>query len=118
MSKHNYLEELFTDIADAIREKTGETDAIAAVQFPSIIRKSLQVIPTLTLINFTISGTSYQAEEGMTWNEWLSSGYNTDGYFDTEGTVCHSSGMMVWTSNFTAVSYLDVIIAGENYQIA
>lgn len=33
-----------------------------------------------TLISFTINGTTYQAEEGMTWGEWVSSTYNTGGY--------------------------------------
>ena len=32
------------------------------------------------LISFTIDGVSYQAEEGMTWDEWVSSSYNTDNY--------------------------------------
>lgn len=30
-----------------------------------------------TLINFTIDQTSYQAELGMTWGEWVNSAYNT-----------------------------------------
>lgn len=30
-----------------------------------------------TLITFTIDGTEYQAEEGMTWQGWLGSDYNT-----------------------------------------
>jgi hypothetical protein len=30
-----------------------------------------------SIITFTIVGTSYQAEEGMTWSEWCDSGYNT-----------------------------------------
>ena len=34
------------------------------------------------MIRFTIDGTSYQAEEGMTVGEWLSSSYNIDGYGD------------------------------------
>lgn len=29
------------------------------------------------LITFTIDGTSYQAEEGMTWAQWVASDYNT-----------------------------------------
>ena len=29
------------------------------------------------LITFTIDGTEYQAEEGMTWEEWVASEYNT-----------------------------------------
>lgn len=32
----------------------------------------------LILINFTIGDTQYQAEEGMTWNIWCNSQYNTD----------------------------------------
>ena len=30
-----------------------------------------------TMITFTIAGTTYQAEEGMTWTEWVNSDYNT-----------------------------------------
>lgn len=32
------------------------------------------------VLTFTIDGTSYQAEAGMTWREWCESEYNTDGY--------------------------------------
>ena len=31
----------------------------------------------IKMIEFTIHGTTYQAEEGMTWGEWAVSGYNT-----------------------------------------
>ena len=34
-----------------------------------------------TIINFTIDGTSYQAEEGMTWAEWVDSASNTIGLY-------------------------------------
>ena len=34
INKHISLEDLFTDIADAIREKTGITEIIPAVEFP------------------------------------------------------------------------------------
>ena len=38
------------------------------------------------MIAFTIDGTEYQAEEGMTWGEWCDSEYNTDGfYFESYG---------------------------------
>lgn len=30
------------------------------------------------IITFTVNGTEYQAEEGMTWEEWCNSGYNVD----------------------------------------
>jgi hypothetical protein len=32
------------------------------------------------LITFTIGNTQYQAEEGMTWGEWVDSEYNTDNF--------------------------------------
>ena len=34
-----------------------------------------------TIINFTIDGTAYQAEEGMTWAEWIDSASNTIGLY-------------------------------------
>lgn len=37
-------------------------------------------IAAFKIITFTINGTSYQAEEGMTWGEWVKSDYNTDGF--------------------------------------
>lgn len=33
--------------------------------------------PEITLIGFTIDGASYQAEQGMTWDDWVRSDYNT-----------------------------------------
>ena len=39
------LTALFTDIAEAIREKTGDTDSIIADDFPDVIREKLQVAP-------------------------------------------------------------------------
>ena len=44
-SKHESLDALFTDIADAIREKTGDTETIPAAEFPSIIRDNLEAAP-------------------------------------------------------------------------
>ena len=33
-----------------------------------------------TLISFTIGGKSYQAEEGMNWEQWVNSNYNNNNY--------------------------------------
>ena len=35
----------------------------------------------LALITFTIDGTEYQAEEGMTWGEWVDSEYDNEEWF-------------------------------------
>lgn len=46
------------------------------------------------LITFTIDGTTYQAIDGMTWEEWVNSEYNVNqGYFLSSNTINSSSGM-------------------------
>ena len=43
------------------------------------------------IISFVVDGVTCQAEEGMTWGEWIESDYNTMGvYLDSYGTniVC------------------------------
>ena len=44
-NKHATLAALFTDIADAIREKTGDTASIVADDFPDMIRNRLEAKP-------------------------------------------------------------------------
>ena len=59
---------------------------------------------TVSLITFTIAGTSYQAEEGMTWTEWCSSEYNT-------GTFYTSDNSYVYTANPSTV----IVANGSNW---
>ena len=37
-------------------------------------------VELVELITFTVDGASYQAEEGMTWGEWLQSNYAAEGW--------------------------------------
>ena len=76
------LTALFTDIADAIRETTGDTDLIIADDFPDVIRDSLQVKPYLTFkspSSFTLAvkdsgkhwdGTLEYSNDVSTWSTW------------------------------------------------
>lgn len=76
------LTALFTDIADAIRETTGDTDLIIADDFPYVIRDSLQVKPYLTFkspSSFTLNvqdttkhwdGTLEYSTDTSTWSTW------------------------------------------------
>jgi hypothetical protein len=74
------------------------------------------------IINFTIDGTSYQAEEGMTWEAWLESNYCAgeiydwgEGFIgDNENVVCNPGGTDWW---FDRVYYQDVIQAGTAYEL-
>lgn len=77
-----------------------------------------------TLINFTIEGTSYQAEEDMTWAQWVNSNYNTSTpkyYINSFGDVVKGSGggggARVTTDSAynNSVSSTDIITATAYY---
>lgn len=63
------------------------------------------------LISFTISGVTYQAEEGMTWKSWIDSDYNVDGYYiDEYSKITVGDGeyvMYVDTSNVDTFSVIE-----------
>lgn len=78
------------------------------------------------LIAFAIEGTSYQAESGMTWGEWVDSEYNTDGYmvaegFFNEGIYRRNNGSNVYVQEYDGenerwnVMPEDAIIEGFDY---
>ena len=69
-----------------------------------------QVTYTITVkgpITFTINGISYNAEYGMTWNEWFISSYNTIG--KTNGTIKDANG--------NQVAVTSVIVGGGAYNV-
>ncbi len=45
-------------------------------------------------ISFTIGGNSYEAENGMTWGEWVGSNYNIDGYTSQANKIKQNNVMM------------------------
>ncbi len=74
-----------------------------------------------TLITFTIEGTEYQAEDGMTWNAWCASAYNTGGYTNAsgaDGVYYGDTSYMVETRDGDTqdlVEGSDLIISGQAY---
>lgn len=65
----------------AIAERTG-------AELPLTLEEMLAAakeIGQAELISFTISGTSYQAEEGMTWEQWVNTDYNTNNKYSRGG---------------------------------
>lgn len=75
---------------------------------------------TPTLISFSIDGTSYQAEEGMTWEQWVASSYNTGGFYVTAGNtrVIFSNGADYVSSEGFAGDYANntsQIVANGTY---
>ena len=81
-NKHVNLDSLFNDIADAIRETTGNMDLIIADDFPDVIRNILPVEPYLTFKSpnsFTLAvkdatkhwdGTLEYSTDASTWSTW------------------------------------------------
>ena len=94
----NHLKETIEDlpVAEPIEEYDG----------------AVTVGPAVDLISFTIDGSSYQAESGMTWREWCSSSYNTKGLTPEDDNnaehtlIVDSSGnYMLAYNNGSSVSY-------------
>ena len=64
-------------------------------------------------ITFTVNGTRYYAEEGMTWEEWINSEYNTDG-FTAEGNIVNY-GTLILTDNYRMIMKTELIINEHAY---
>lgn len=75
----------------------------------------------IKLITFTISGTTYQAINGMTWGEWVNSTYNINGYVanTTENRVDEVKGGNYYVGSYNIygapVKLSDVIEANGKY---
>lgn len=67
------------------------------------------------LITFTISGTEYQAEEGMTWEGWVNSSYNPGDYTIENNQVEHSESGHIVCRTSEAVDSTEVIVKDEAY---
>lgn len=81
------------------RETISLSEDIAVASMPEdVIFGTWEGIVTYTvsvveLISFTIDGVEYQAENGMTWAEWVESEYNVNSAF---GTFVDDSQCYVW----------------------
>lgn len=115
-NKHASLDALFSDIADAIREKTGETTSIAAYYFPDMIREMLQVIPPPAYLTFSSpsSFTLKVNDETKHWNGTLEYSTDTSTWTTWDGTTTLSSA----TSGSDNVLYLrgtgNTVITGNS----
>ena len=68
-----------------------------------------------SMIEFTINGTPYQAEEGMTWGEFVESSYN-DGnvIYEAQYNSISYNGIPIF-NNGKSVKPDTVIISGKDY---
>lgn len=63
--------------ATPIDIKSNKTYELSVIGNYGCITEFDTYVPT---ISFTFGGTTYQADNGMTWREWVESDYNIDGY--------------------------------------
>lgn len=72
------------DIARVFKKVNGiwveQTELANVIEDGVRYQNGGEYVAPVQKISFTIAGTSYQAEEGMTWGEWVASSYNTAGY--------------------------------------
>ena len=71
----------------------------------------------VTTINFTIDGVSYQAEEGMTWAQWVESNYNLGDFeLDNYGdpmvwfgykVVCRPDATSAWNDSVDSATVIE-----------
>ena len=85
-------------------------------------------VKDVSMISFTVhdnyyqTTTTYQAEEGMTWGEWVASSYNTDGYtvqyYDDIGVIvsCDFGTITIQGANgYVFPSPEDMVLADQEY---
>lgn len=76
----------------------------------------------VVIINFSIEDFKFQAEEGMTWREWVNSEYNTDDacvYNAGTDTVCYVEySLNVLSPSNAPVKGTDSIISGYFYYLS
>lgn len=121
-----------TELADGYiatlpcKDQKMETDVVVeapeAVEVPTVEEwdgTGVVIEGLVKLISFTVSGTEFQAEDGMTWSEWCDSDYNTHGAYIELG----NGAMTVWwqthtAPKFYAVSTTDSIVSENETIIA
>ena len=97
---YSTLAALFTDIADAIREKTGETDTIIADDFPDMIRERLQAAPPPAYLTFS-SPNSFTLAVNDATKHW-------------DGTLEYSTDKNTWTVWDGTTTLSSAASGGEN----
>lgn len=75
---------------------------------------TLNTTTPVKTISFTVDGTSYNAEDGMTWAQFVESMYN-EGAFTCDETYARYNGKTLLFDNRTIVKNGDTIIASHEY---
>lgn len=108
------------DKGDGYSADSGWVDGHQVITFDGVQYVSkefyewLEANATQQTIGFTIGGTEYFADVGMTWEQWCESNYNTGGWYisGTTNMVKQDSGLVY----IKYVSATDIIVT-QNYAV-
>lgn len=67
------------------------------------------------MIEFTINGTPYQAEEGMTWGEWVNSDYNTSNFISNGSDILTEDSAYYVSDSITFGAFVNMEIEARQY---
>lgn len=99
-------------------ENAAEENALLAQDGALLTSDGGYLITTeVTLISFTIGGTTYQAEQSMTWGEWVNSTYNIVNYRVQYDNIYTSTGQTRVYNGSQIVSSSDTILANTAYSL-
>lgn len=114
---------LITDLFNLAYEKSWENVSYRTIQVEKYVTENETFYNWFTtnfekqeepaLIAFMISGIDYQAEEGMTWSEWVASSYNSGGYTESDGKIMRLRKFVYTPAG--SVDSSDVIVPNESY---
>ena len=118
-----------TSVANAIRTKGGTS---ASLVYPAGFVSAIEAISAdypsangvdfgtvVSTISFNISGTSYTADSGMTWGQWVASAYNTNGFYASNNIILTSdAGSKVNDPYVGIVSTSTAIVADRSYTLS
>lgn len=110
----------YKDIARTFKKANDiwveQTDLANVIEDGVRYQNGGEYVAPVQKISFTIAGTSYQAEEGMTWAEWCDSSYNPGGFSATTSGVYHSgTDKYVCDSSYKLIKTSATITSGYAY---
>ena len=76
---------------------------------------NVEFVAPVEMITLTIDGVTIQAEEGMTWSEWLGSEYNTEGYVYVPTNIQNADGLSLFVDDGLNKRAVEVTIEMSKY---
>lgn len=94
VSGHNLGIDKYEEVVVTITYSSGGdmADGDFSVYFDNITFEYSSTDSVVELITFSIAGKTYNAEKNMTFQDWINSSYNTDGYTSTTKFYSGGSG--------------------------